>query len=57
MPLYMVSPEVRFLLMGRTGEKVYVYNGANPSPFRLPKIGPRPPYYANPRYVPRYPLI
>jgi len=49
------SPEVRWLLVNHSKEKqklLYLSNAV-----QIPKIGPRPPYYCHPRYVPYYPII
>lgn len=51
------SPEVRFLLVDASDEKVEVLYNSNPCPFKSPIIGPRPPYYFNPRYEQYYPII
>jgi hypothetical protein len=50
-------PGVNLLLVNRSKEKVEVLYNSNSSPFKLPKIGPRPPYYCNPRCEPYYPVI
>ena len=54
---YYYNPEVRFLLVNQSEEKDEIFYNASPYPFKLPKIGPRPPYYVHPRYEPYYPLI
>jgi hypothetical protein len=51
------NPEVKLLLVNQSDRKVNVLYNQNSNPFRLPKIGPRPPYYAHPRYEPYYPVI
>ncbi|MFD1206344.1 MULTISPECIES: hypothetical protein [Sporosarcina] len=43
------------LLTDDSDEKVTVHYGE--TTFRLPKIGPRPPFYYNPRCEPYYPEI
>lgn len=48
---------VQFLLIPHsTGKEKILYN-RNPYPYLLPLIGPRPPYYYNPRYEPYFPVI
>jgi hypothetical protein len=54
---YVYNPEVKLLLVNHSDEKVNVLYNQNSKPFQLPKIGPRPPYYAHPRYEPYYPVI
>lgn len=49
--------EVMLLLVEQTDEKVELLYDSNQNTFELPLIGPRPPYYYNPRYVPYYPVI
>ncbi|CAH0150821.1 MULTISPECIES: hypothetical protein [Bacillales] len=56
MPYY-YSEEVKLLLVEQSDEKVELLYDSNPNTFELPLIGPRPPYYYNPRYVPYYPVI
>ncbi|KRF54615.1 hypothetical protein ASG97_04220 [Bacillus sp. Soil745] len=56
MPYY-YSEEVKWLLVEQSDEKVELLYDSNPNTFELPLIGPRPPYYYNPRYVPYYPVI
>jgi hypothetical protein len=51
------TPEVKLLLLPQTDEKELVLYNDNPYSFELPKIGPRPPYYAHPRYEKEYPII
>jgi len=51
------SREVQLLLLPHSNEKVEVVYNGNAQPFKLPKIGPRPPYYYNPRYEPYYPIM
>ncbi|WP_010282083.1 hypothetical protein [Bacillus timonensis] len=52
---YYYSPEVKFLLINETKELVEV--SYLDQSFELPQIGPRPPYYYNPRYEHYYPVI
>ncbi|SDI66504.1 hypothetical protein [Alteribacillus bidgolensis] len=53
--LYTFSPEVRLLLVNESDETVEVtYLSYD---FVLPKIGPRPPYFAHPSSEPYYPVI
>lgn len=56
MPYY-YSEEVKWLLVEQSDEKVELLYDSNPNTFELPLIGPRTPYYYNPRYVPYYPVI
>ncbi|WP_202925666.1 hypothetical protein [Virgibacillus sp. MSP4-1] len=51
------NPEVKFLLMKKSHETAEVLYDENQRAFKLPQTGPRPPYYANPRYEPYYPVI
>ncbi|MEK3731832.1 MULTISPECIES: hypothetical protein [Paenibacillus] len=50
-------PRARLLLVNHTNEKVQMLYNANPYTWSMPLIGARPPFYANPRYEPNYPLI
>ncbi|TWI59996.1 hypothetical protein [Halalkalibacter nanhaiisediminis] len=54
---YQYSPEVRLLLKNHSEETVQMLYNSNPFTWSMPDIGPRPPYYCNPRYVQNYPLI
>ncbi|MBT2655083.1 hypothetical protein J7E81_07425 [Bacillus sp. ISL-18] len=54
---YQLSREAQLLLVDHSDEKVAVQYNTNQQPVIMPKIGPRPPYYYNPRYEPYYPLI
>jgi hypothetical protein len=54
---YQLSREVQLLLVNHSDEKVEVVYNSNPKAFEMPKIGPRPPYYFNPRYEQYYPMI
>lgn len=55
--MYYFNQEVKFLLMNNSTNKVdLVYNDNNQA-FEMPEIGPRPPYYYNPRYDFYYPII
>ena len=54
---YYYNPEVKLLLVNASDEKVNVTYAFNEFPFKLPLIGPRPPYYTQPRYDPYYPVI
>lgn len=53
--LYQFSVDVNLLLVNESDEKVelkyqnYIWE--------MPMIGPRPPYYTNPRYELNYPII
>ncbi|CAH0345367.1 MULTISPECIES: hypothetical protein [unclassified Bacillus (in: firmicutes)] len=50
------SPEVRLLLVNHSDEKVMMLYD-NDHTWPMPLIGPRPPYYTNPRYEKNFPLI
>jgi len=50
-------PKVRLLLLNHSDEKVPMVYDNNPYTLSLPMIGPRPPYYTNPRYVQYDPVI
>ena len=54
---YIFRWEANVLLIDQSSEKVSVFYNDNAHPFHLPKVGPRPPYYCNPRYEPYYPVI
>ncbi len=54
---YEYYPEVTLLLDDHSEEKVELFYNSNPYTFDMPKIGPRPPYYCNPRYEPYFPVI
>ncbi|AXN37971.1 hypothetical protein [Peribacillus butanolivorans] len=54
---YYFSEEVKLLLVGQSDEKVELLYDSNAYTFEMPLIGPRQPYYCNPRYVPYYPVI
>lgn len=49
--------EIKYLLIRESNEKVQVLYDGNATPFLLPKIGLRPPYYENPKFQPYYPVI
>ncbi|WP_189655246.1 hypothetical protein [Bacillus sp. HNG] len=57
MQYYEYNPEVKLLLINQSNEIVQVLYNGNPHPYSMPKIGPRPPYYCNPRYEQYYPVI
>ncbi|SDE15145.1 hypothetical protein SAMN02799630_04826 [Paenibacillus sp. UNCCL117] len=50
-------PQVHWLLLPYSKERVPLYYAFNNQPWSIPAIGPRPPYYANPRYVLNRPVI
>jgi len=52
---YYFNEHVKFLLINESDEKVEV--AYEESVFELPLIGPRPPFYAHPRYTEEYPLL
>ncbi|WP_167751445.1 hypothetical protein [Lentibacillus salicampi] len=54
---YYYNPEVRYLLMSQVKGKAKVLYDNNPQAWPAPVIGPRPPYYTNPRYMPSDPVI
>ena len=54
---YYYNPEVHFLLMNHSNEKVELLYDYNTEPFEVPLIGKRPPYYTNPNYEQYYPII
>ncbi|MEI3613988.1 hypothetical protein [Pseudogracilibacillus sp. SO30301A] len=57
MNLFYYNPEVRFLLINQSSERVEVLYNESAKAFELPLIGPRPPYYAYPIYQEYYPII
>lgn len=57
MQLLKYSPEVRLLLLNASEQKEELLYDSNPNPWSMPKIGPRPPFYVNPRYEQNYPII
>lgn len=54
---YYYSPEIKFLLINHSEEKVEILYNANHSFIAVPKISLRPPYYYNPGYEQYYPVI
>jgi hypothetical protein len=54
---YRLYREVELLLINHSDEKEEILYDSNPYAWQMPKIGPRPPYYTNPRYEQFYPLI
>ncbi|MEW9110336.1 hypothetical protein ACQCT6_08110 [Cytobacillus gottheilii] len=54
---YYVNLEVKYLLIDESNEKEEVFYADNETPFNLAMIGPRPPFYANPRYEPYFTKI
>ncbi|WP_168927237.1 hypothetical protein [Virgibacillus necropolis] len=50
-------PTVELLLVNHSDEKVEMLYDDNPYTWLMPKIGARPPYYFNPRYIQYYPVI
>ncbi|MDN4491940.1 hypothetical protein [Ureibacillus aquaedulcis] len=52
---YYYNPEVKYLLINRSNEKEVMYYQS--MRIKVPKIGPRPPYYIHPRYEHYYPVI
>ncbi len=55
-PFYF-NPQVHILLINQTNDRVQMRYDNNPFTWSMPLIGPRPPYYTNPRYVFNYPVI
>jgi len=55
--LFYFNPNVYFLLLTEGTGRVPVLYYDNPCAFELPSIGPRPPYYTNPRYEAYYPIL
>lgn len=51
------GPIVNLLLVNSSSEKVDVLYNSNSKPIQQPLIGPRPPYYCNPRIGFYYPII
>jgi len=49
--------DIRLLLKGESEETVDMLYNDNPYTWEMPKIGPRPPYYTNPRYEQSYPIL
>ncbi|MEH7274080.1 hypothetical protein [Neobacillus vireti] len=54
---YRLNREVKLLLINHSKDKEEILYNSNPTTWKMPKIGPRPPYYTNPRYEPYYPVI
>ncbi|WP_010651270.1 hypothetical protein [Oceanobacillus massiliensis] len=54
---YYFNPEVKLLLLNYSAEKEEMRYDLNAEKIQVPKIGPRPPYYCNPRYEQYYPVI
>jgi hypothetical protein len=57
MDYFIYNPEVKVLLIDHSDEKVEMLYDSNPYSFKMPKIGPRPPYYCHPQYEQTYPII
>ncbi len=53
--MYYYNPEVKLLLINQSKEKEEMQYKSRK--MKVPKIGPRPPYYVNPRYEQYYPVI
>lgn len=51
------NPEVKLLLITKSDDKEKMRYDDNRNTWLVPKIGPRPPYYYNPRYKQYYPII
>ncbi|SHN26317.1 hypothetical protein [Gracilibacillus kekensis] len=54
---YYYNPEVVYLLVKESHKKEMLLYNDNPSLWKVPIIGPRPPYFANPNYQPYFPTI
>ncbi len=54
---YYYNPEVELLLVDASEKMVEMLYNDNPYTWPMPNIGPRPPYYTNPRYEENFPLI
>ncbi len=50
-------PEVYFLLLHDSDQRVTMEYADASECLDVPLIGPRPPYYMQPEYVPYYPII
>jgi hypothetical protein len=50
-------PKIQWLLLPYSNERSPVYYANDNRPFTITSIGPRPPYYTNPRYTPNFPVI
>ncbi|WP_312474033.1 hypothetical protein [Neobacillus sp.] len=57
MRYYQFSREVSLLLVDQSEGKEEILYNSNPYTWQMPQIGPRPPYYCNPRYEQYYPVI
>lgn len=53
--MYYYNPEVKLLLINQSEEKEEMQYKSRK--LMVPKIGPRPPFYVNPRYGQYYPVI
>ncbi|WP_412762181.1 hypothetical protein [Priestia megaterium] len=54
---YYYSEEVKLLLMDGSNKTVEVIYNSDSQPFLLPLLGPRPPFYVNPRYEKYLPVL
>ncbi|WP_169750791.1 hypothetical protein [Ornithinibacillus contaminans] len=54
---YYYNPQVKLLLINQSDETEEILYDNHAQKWKTPLIGPRPPYYANPRYEQYYPLI
>ncbi|HLS60999.1 MAG TPA: hypothetical protein VK044_07715 [Virgibacillus sp.] len=57
MKLTYYNPNVYFLLINHTMQRVEMEYADRGERLNIPLIGPRPPYYMHPVYVPYYPMI
>ncbi|WP_200816504.1 hypothetical protein [Salirhabdus sp. Marseille-P4669] len=54
---YYYNPEVERLLINVTKDTEKMRYNDNKKKLKVPKIGPRPPYYKDPKYDHYYPVI
>ncbi len=57
MDSFYYSPEVKLLIVNYSSEKEEVVYNHHPYSVKITQIGPRPPFYCNPRYEQYYPVI
>ncbi|WP_372631039.1 hypothetical protein [Cohnella sp.] len=55
--IFEFDPCVRLLLVTGSNARVQMRYASNPYTWSMPEIGPRPPFYANPRYGANYPIL
>ncbi|WP_170150272.1 hypothetical protein [Oceanobacillus halophilus] len=54
---YYYNPKVKLLLIPHSEKKEKMRYDDNSREIEVPMIGPRPPFYDNPRYKQYYPVI